>query len=101
MRGEFAPEDVPYQTFYGDGTAIEDEAGAEPRAAYLAKRVVFDWYNGDLLMMDNLLAAHGRMPSKGDRRTLVAMADAYRRPDLDRILDAGTMAAAAAPATVG
>ncbi len=95
LRAEFAPEDMPYQTFYGDGTTIEDEVAHELRDAYLAERVVFDWYKGDLLMMDNLIAAHGRMPYKGDRRTLVAMADAYRRPDLDRFLDADTAAAAA------
>ncbi len=101
LRGEFEPEDMPYQTFYGDGTAIEDEVAAELREAYLAERVVFDWYQGDLLMMDNLIAAHGRMPYQGDRRTLVAMADPYRRPDLDRFLDEEAAAAAAAgPAVV-
>jgi len=85
LRAEFAPEDMPYQTFYGDGTTIEDEVAAELREAYLAERIVFDWYKGDLLMMDNLLAAHGRMPYKGERRTLVAMAEPYRRPDLDAL----------------
>lgn len=87
LRAGFAPEDMPYQTFYGDGTTIEDEVAAELREAYLQERVVFDWYQGDLVMMDNLLAAHGRMPYRGERRTLVAMADPYRRPDLDRFLD--------------
>ncbi len=82
LREQFAPEDMPYQTFYGDGTAIEDEVAAELRAAYLAERVVFPWQKGDLLMMDNLLAAHGRMPYRGERKTLVAMAEPYRRPDL-------------------
>lgn len=86
MRAEFAPEDMPYQTFFGDGSTIEDEVAAELRDAYLQERVVFDWYRGDLLMMDNMLAAHGRMPYRGERRTLVAMADAYRRPDMDRFL---------------
>lgn len=86
MNSEFAPEDMPYQTFYGDGTTIEDEVAAELRDAYLQERVVFDWQKGDLLMMDNMLAAHGRMPYRGDRRILVAMADAYDRPDLDRFL---------------
>lgn len=88
LRAEFAPEDMPYQTFYGDGGTIEDEVAAELREAYLAERIVFDWYQGDLLMMDNLIAAHGRMPYQGDRRTLVAMADPYRRPDLGRFVDA-------------
>lgn len=92
LREEFAPEDMPYQTFYGDGTPIEDEVAAELRDAYLQERVVFDWRKGDLLMMDNMLAAHGRMPYRGERKTLVAMAEPYRRPDLDRF---------AAPAAAG
>ena len=82
LREEFEPEDMPYQTFYGDGTPIEDETAAELREAYLQERVVFDWLQGDLLMMDNMLAAHARMPFRGPRRTLVAMARPYRRPEL-------------------
>ncbi len=96
LRAEFEPEDMPYQTFYGDGTAIEDEVAAELREAYLAERIVFDWYKGDLLMMDNALAAHGRMPYKGDRRTLVAMAEPFRRPGLEQFADGAAPAAAGA-----
>lgn len=83
LRAEFAPEDMPYQTFYGDGTPIEDEVAAELREVYLAERVIFDWHRGDLLMMDNMLAAHARQPYRGERRTLVAMADPVRRPGLE------------------
>ncbi|MBV9109185.1 MAG: TauD/TfdA family dioxygenase [Gemmatimonadetes bacterium] len=86
MRAEFEPEDMPYQTFYGDGSTIDDETAAELREAYLAERVIFDWYKGDLLMMDNVLAAHARQPYKGERRTLVAMSDPIRRPGLDEFL---------------
>ncbi|HEV2148608.1 MAG TPA: TauD/TfdA family dioxygenase [Longimicrobiaceae bacterium] len=85
LREEFEPEDMPYQTFYGDGTTIEDEVAAELREAYLQERVVFDWQKGDLLMMNNMLAAHGRMPYRGERKTLVAMAEPYTRPDLHDI----------------
>jgi alpha-ketoglutarate-dependent taurine dioxygenase len=31
------------------------------------------WEAGDLLMLDNLLAAHGRRPFSGERRIAVAM----------------------------
>ena len=96
LRTEFAPEDLPYQTFYGDGTAIEDEVAAELRDAYLAEKVIFDWYKGDLLMMDNILAAHAREPYKGDRRTLVAMADPIRRPGLEEFHPEAEPAAAGA-----
>jgi hypothetical protein len=36
--------------------------------------VLFSWRRGDLLVLDNLLAAHGRKPFEGDREILVAMA---------------------------
>jgi hypothetical protein len=31
------------------------------------------WRRGDLLLIDNMLTAHGRRPCTGDRRVLVAM----------------------------
>ena len=74
---EFAQEDLPYNTYYGDGSAIADEVVAEIRAAYEAETVAFRWERGDLLMMDNMLVAHGRRPYAGKRRILVAMGEPY------------------------
>jgi len=34
-----------------------------------------DWRTGDVLLVDNVLLAHGRRPFTGDRRVLVAMSD--------------------------
>ncbi len=34
---------------------------------------LFEWRAGDLLVVDNVLAAHGRMPFSGARRVLLAM----------------------------
>ena len=36
--------------------------------------VSFAWRRGDVLMLDNMLVAHGRATFKGDRRVVVAMA---------------------------
>lgn len=71
----FGQEGLPYNTYYGDGTPIEEETAAALRAAYDAETVVFPWQLGDLLVLDNMLAAHGRTPFTGSRRTLVAMGE--------------------------
>jgi len=42
------------------------------------KAVVFPWVKGDVLILDNVSAMHGRMPcTDGSRRILTAIADPY------------------------
>lgn len=72
---EFAEEDLPTNTFYGDGTPIEAEALERLRSLYRSETVIFSWRQGDLLMLDNMLVAHGRKPYEGDRKILVAMSN--------------------------
>jgi len=68
-------EDLPYNTYYGDGTPIADEVAAALRDAYAQEEVAFPWQQGDLLMLDNMLVAHGRRPFSGPRRILTAMGE--------------------------
>jgi alpha-ketoglutarate-dependent taurine dioxygenase len=75
IESMFEPGDLPYNTYYGDGELIDKEIIAELREAYRQETVTFQWQKGDLLMLDNMLVAHGRNPYKGARRVLVAMAD--------------------------
>jgi alpha-ketoglutarate-dependent taurine dioxygenase len=75
MLKVFREEDLPYNTYYGDGSPIPDEAVAELRAAYDAETVRFLWEKGDLLLLDNMLVAHGRRPFAGARKILTAMGD--------------------------
>jgi alpha-ketoglutarate-dependent taurine dioxygenase len=58
---------------YGDGTPIEESALAEVRRAIREEARPHVWRAGDILMLDNLLAAHGRRPFRGARRIAVAM----------------------------
>jgi alpha-ketoglutarate-dependent taurine dioxygenase len=67
-------EDVPKNAYYGDGTRIEDSVLDELRAAYREETVAFPWESGDVLMLDNILMAHGRRPFSGPRRVLAGMA---------------------------
>ena len=71
---EFAPGDLPNNTYYGDGSEIEAEVLEHIRAAYEAEKTIFQWQAGDLLMLDNLLVAHGREPYIGPRTVWVGMA---------------------------
>src|SRR5262245_28035928 len=72
---EFKREDLPRNAYYGDGSEIEEEALQEIRKAYEQEKVCFKWEEGDILMLDNMLVAHGREPYSGNRRVLVGMAD--------------------------
>jgi alpha-ketoglutarate-dependent taurine dioxygenase len=72
---EFAEDDLPTNTCYGDGTCIEPETLAQLRAAYTQETVVFKWQQGDILLLDNMLVAHGRAPYTGPRQILVGMAE--------------------------
>jgi alpha-ketoglutarate-dependent taurine dioxygenase len=68
-------ENLPNATFYGDGTPIGRDVMEALRAAYAASTVRFDWETGDLLLLDNMMTAHGRDPFRGQRRIMTVMAE--------------------------
>jgi non-ribosomal peptide synthetase component F/alpha-ketoglutarate-dependent taurine dioxygenase/NRPS condensation-like uncharacterized protein len=75
---EFTQEDLPYNTYYGDGSPIESSIIEEIRQAYQQETIVFPWHKGDILMLDNMLTAHGRNPYSGTRKILTAMGEPFR-----------------------
>ncbi|HXA86036.1 MAG TPA: condensation domain-containing protein, partial [Candidatus Dormibacteraeota bacterium] len=77
LLATFGEENLPRQARYGDGTPIEEDALSEVRRAYGEVTIDFDWQPGDILLLDNMLVAHGRRPFRGSRRILVAMAEPY------------------------
>lgn len=72
-----AAGEPPRNACYGDGSPIEDEALEQIRAAYAKETVVFHWQKGDVLLLDNMLAAHGRRPYRGSRKIVVGMGQRY------------------------
>lgn len=79
LLGEFATEDLPTNTYYGDGGPIEPAVLDHLRALYGSHTVRFQWQQGDLLLLDNMLVAHGRAPFSGERKILVGMAEPVSR----------------------
>ncbi len=75
MLDLYGDEGLPYNTYFGDGAPIEPSIVAQLREAYEQEKVVFPWRKGDVLVLDNMLAAHGRNPYRGTRKVLVAMGE--------------------------
>lgn len=75
LREMFDDADLPTNTYYGDGAPIPDEVVAHLRDRYRAAQRRFDWERDDVLIVDNMLAAHAREPFTGPRKIAVAMAE--------------------------
>jgi alpha-ketoglutarate-dependent taurine dioxygenase len=70
-------DQIPNNTYYADGTDIEPEVMEELQDAYRAEKVSFVWHEGDILMLDNMLVAHGRESFTPPREVVVGMAEPY------------------------
>jgi alpha-ketoglutarate-dependent taurine dioxygenase len=77
MLAVFSEEELPRNAYYGDGKPLEDSVLAEIRAAFDEASAAFPWQKNDILMVDNMLLAHGRRPFRGSRKVLVAMAEPH------------------------
>jgi alpha-ketoglutarate-dependent taurine dioxygenase len=73
----FREEDLPRNAFYGDGSKIETSVLEEINEIYQQETITFSWQEGDILMLDNMLVAHGRKPFIGSRKILVGMAEPF------------------------
>ena len=68
-------DEFPRNAYYGDGSPIETSVLDEIRGIYNQESIRFMWQEGDILMLDNMLTAHGRMPFSGTRKIVVGMAE--------------------------
>lgn len=75
-------ERMPRHVYFGDGSPIDNEVMALLGRLYEECAVRFDWQRGDVVMLDNLLAAHARDPYQGPRKIVVAMGDMHERTQL-------------------
>lgn len=77
LLSNFGEENLPRNVYFGDGERIEPSVIEHINSVYGQESVAFPWQKGDVLMLDNMLAAHGRNPFKGERKIVVGMAQPF------------------------
>lgn len=82
-------EELPRHSCYGDGSPIGTDALEHIRQVFATEQVQFPWRDGDVLLVDNMLTAHGRTPFSGPRKLLVGMAEPCQS-EPRRTADGGT-----------
>lgn len=65
--------ELPQTSFFGDDTPIDVDALKHIRETMFSEATVNPWRQGDVVMIDNVLVCHGRMPYSGPRKILLAM----------------------------
>ncbi|MDH6578184.1 TauD/TfdA family dioxygenase [Kitasatospora sp. MAP5-34] len=68
----------PNNVYWGDGEEIDGDVIAQVNDIVDREAVQFDWAEGDVLVVDNMICGHGRRPYTGDRRILLKIADSYQ-----------------------
>lgn len=69
------PQTYDVHVTYGNGEEFLDSEINEICDLFWKHMVVYPWNKGDLLIIDNYLVSHGRLPFKGDRRILVGWSE--------------------------
>jgi alpha-ketoglutarate-dependent taurine dioxygenase len=73
IQSIFTERDLPRHVYFGDGSVIEESVMDHVGETLEKTAVRFQWQQGDLIMLDNMLTAHARDPYVGARKIVVAM----------------------------
>ena len=85
----YGEDGLPFSTRFGDGEPIGPNVVQAINEAYEANTVREPWQGGDLMLVDNLRAAHAREAFEGPREVVVAMANAMRVTDCSPTIEIG------------
>jgi alpha-ketoglutarate-dependent taurine dioxygenase len=77
----YGADALPFTTSFGGGDPIGEDVVELLNEIYEAHTAREPWQAGELLLVDNIRAAHSREPFEGSREVLAAMADAVRLTD--------------------
>jgi len=78
---DLGSDNLPFNTAFGDGEPVGRDDIRLLDDAYREATVRETWRPGDVLIVDNILAAHAREAFAGDRRVLVSMGDPVELAD--------------------
>ena len=81
LSGEFPEDELPYNTYYGDGSPIDPAAVRHVLDLYDEVEIAFRWQAGDVHLIDNMRLAHARQAYEGERLILVALTEGYSPPE--------------------
>lgn len=79
----YGPDGLPFNTRYGDGEPVDQDAVQVINETYERHTRREPWRAGDLLLVDNVRTAHSREAYEGPREVVVALADPVRPGDPD------------------
>jgi alpha-ketoglutarate-dependent taurine dioxygenase len=77
LMSNYEEEFLPRNVYFGDGERIEASVIEHINQVYSHESVSFPWQKGDILMLDNMLTAHGRNPFTGQRKIVVGMSEPF------------------------
>jgi len=75
LLAAYGEQNLPRNVYFADGSEIDAAMLDEITQVYNDHSVVFPWREGDVLMLDNMLTAHGRKPFVGERKVVVGIAE--------------------------
>jgi hypothetical protein len=78
LLAAYGEQNLPRNVYFADGSPIDPAMLDEITQVYRDHSVVFPWRKGDVLMLDNMLTAHGRQPFMGQRKVVVGIAESNR-----------------------